>query len=671
MDPEQQAAAKKGDLGIGKGTIQRALESLYSQAPQALRGGGRRVSTDVGMQMSTSLPGINVETITMGTEMSSQPHKRSSDVSTGSGSGELSPTPSVESLVEADENDNSSQASPRHQNIDGETQAPPRKKREPKIQWSDSTDIIGVSVTVPYLYADVGTQTMDVVIEGVTDTPSDSTDSTDATAIPQPTDSPNSVQTQTETTSTTQQQNEESSPSTPTQTTSQNENGQSANTQPTTSSPAPPVLVKAEEDPLSDSNETPRTISLNILIAGPAGVGKSTLARLLVGDFAKHSSLLTGAVVSASCVTEGALTINLTVMVPLSNDPSSLKPTVKYVESQMNKRLQHQYEQFFGDGEAITTTSDTCVHCCLYLLDPDACVTDADIGFMRELQSKVNIIPIIGRADTIQPAQMEALRKSVRQKLAQNNLECYRYPSKPGIRLPLALSTGTSHLTLNDRVVTSNFIRRILFNQQDELIRRTHRVHYETYRGEARVHLADMMEQALKAHLKDHFERLVMDAEICLRAASEAEHYRTQYEKVEKENQQLRAQEVEANGANSAVPEDLLVRGLAAGEGGAEGGAQSAPVSPQPKLRAFAQYKTTYKKANSPNTTPAGGQNSGAATSSSSASPNQQGEQVKVDAALTKELLKAKYATIGSIGSTGERYNPLASGRRRHAHDIF
>src|SRR5699024_5563986 len=54
------------------------------------------------------------------------------------------------------------------------------------------------------------------------------------------------------------------------------------------------------------------------------------------------------------------------------------------------------------------------VHCCLYFIAPTGRrLKKIDIEFMRHLHGKVNIIPVIGKADTMTPDELTRFKENV------------------------------------------------------------------------------------------------------------------------------------------------------------------------------------------------------------------------------------------------------------------
>lgn len=59
-------------------------------------------------------------------------------------------------------------------------------------------------------------------------------------------------------------------------------------------------------------------------------------------------------------------------------------------------------------------TVDTRVHCCLYFIAPSGHgLKPLDVEFMQRLHDKVNIIPVIAKADTMTPEECSHFKKQV------------------------------------------------------------------------------------------------------------------------------------------------------------------------------------------------------------------------------------------------------------------
>lgn len=100
------------------------------------------------------------------------------------------------------------------------------------------------------------------------------------------------------------------------------------------------------------------------------------------------------------------------------------EPIVRHIES--------QFEEYLNAETKLHRKHipDTRVHCCLYFIRPSrhTGLRKLDIQFMKNLHDKVNIIPVIGKADTYTPEELAAFKKSVMNAITTNKIKIYDFP---------------------------------------------------------------------------------------------------------------------------------------------------------------------------------------------------------------------------------------------------
>lgn len=52
-----------------------------------------------------------------------------------------------------------------------------------------------------------------------------------------------------------------------------------------------------------------------------------------------------------------------------------------------------------------------------------------DIEFMQQLHEKVNIVPVIGKADTLTPEECAEFKANVMKEIEHNNIKIYQFPT--------------------------------------------------------------------------------------------------------------------------------------------------------------------------------------------------------------------------------------------------
>lgn len=81
--------------------------------------------------------------------------------------------------------------------------------------------------------------------------------------------------------------------------------------------------------------------------------------------------------------------------------------------------IENKYEEYLTAESRVQrkAITDTRVHCCLYFIAPSGHgLKPLDVEFMQRLCDKVNIIPVIAKADTMTPEEVALFKKQVSKK---------------------------------------------------------------------------------------------------------------------------------------------------------------------------------------------------------------------------------------------------------------
>ncbi|KAJ3661354.1 hypothetical protein Zmor_005752 [Zophobas morio] len=98
-------------------------------------------------------------------------------------------------------------------------------------------------------------------------------------------------------------------------------------------------------------------------------------------------------------------------------------PIIEYIES--------KYEDYLNSEARVTRKQipDQRIHCCLYFIQPSGHgLKSLDIEFMKRLCDKVNIIPIIAKADTLTSDECALFKKQILNEIAQHKIKIYEFP---------------------------------------------------------------------------------------------------------------------------------------------------------------------------------------------------------------------------------------------------
>ncbi|XP_014662298.1 PREDICTED: septin-7-like isoform X3 [Priapulus caudatus] len=93
--------------------------------------------------------------------------------------------------------------------------------------------------------------------------------------------------------------------------------------------------------------------------------------------------------------------------------------------------IEQRYEEYLNGESRVNrkTMPDARVHCCLYFISPNGHgLKPLDIEFMKKLHDKVNIIPVIAKADTMTPEECTSFKKTILNEIAQHKIKIYDFP---------------------------------------------------------------------------------------------------------------------------------------------------------------------------------------------------------------------------------------------------
>ncbi|CAH0545907.1 unnamed protein product [Brassicogethes aeneus] len=175
-----------------------------------------------------------------------------------------------------------------------------------------------------------------------------------------------------------------------------------------------------------------------LMVVGESGLGKSTLINSMFltdiynsTDYPGPTQRLkkTVAVETTRVVLkENGVNLTLTMVdTPGFGDAvdnsNCWAPVIEYIES--------KYEDYLNSEARVTRKllADQRVHCCLYFIQPSGHgLKSLDIEFMKRLCDKVNIIPIVAKADTLTSEECALFKKQILNEIAQNKIKIYEFP---------------------------------------------------------------------------------------------------------------------------------------------------------------------------------------------------------------------------------------------------
>ncbi|XP_023409106.1 septin-11 isoform X2 [Loxodonta africana] len=192
---------------------------------------------------------------------------------------------------------------------------------------------------------------------------------------------------------------------------------------------------------------------------------------------------------------------------PINNRPS-YKPIVEYIDAQFEAYLQEELKI----KRSLFNYHDTRIHACLYFIAPTGhSLKSLDLVTMKKLDSKVNIIPIIAKADTIAKNELHKFKSKIMSELVSNGVQIYQFPTDEetvaeinatmSVHLPFAVVGSTEEVKIGNKMAKArqypwgvvqvenenhcDFVklREMLIRvNMEDLREQTHTRHYELYR---------------------------------------------------------------------------------------------------------------------------------------------------------------------------------------------
>ncbi|XP_010184742.1 PREDICTED: LOW QUALITY PROTEIN: septin-10-like, partial [Mesitornis unicolor] len=183
------------------------------------------------------------------------------------------------------------------------------------------------------------------------------------------------------------------------------------------------------------------------------------------------------------------------------------QPIVDYIDEQFEAYLQDE----LIIKPSLFSYQDTRIHVCLYFISPTGHALKAlDLLTMKSIDEKVNIIPIIGKADSISKTELRKLKDKIMSEIVSNGIQTYQFPTDDETvsklntimngHLPFAVVGSTEEVKIGNKMVRARQypwgvvevengnhcdlvkLRKVLVCNMKDLKEQTHARYYELYR---------------------------------------------------------------------------------------------------------------------------------------------------------------------------------------------
>ncbi|XP_023029913.1 septin-2 isoform X2 [Leptinotarsa decemlineata] len=258
--------------------------------------------------------------------------------------------------------------------------------------------------------------------------------------------------------------------------------------------------------------------TFNIMCIGETGLGKSTLMDSLFNtNFESSPSPHSLPSVKLKAHTyelqESNVRLKLTIVDTVGygdqiNKEDSFKAIVDYIDAQFENYLQEELKI----KRSLSTYHDSRIHVCLYFICPTGHgLKSIDLVCMKQLDQKVNVIPIIAKADTISKTELQKFKSRIIAELQNNGVSIYEFPvddesvsdanSTMNSHIPFAVIGSTDFIKVGNKMVRArqypwgtvqveneshcDFVKlreMLIRTNMEDMREKTHCKHYELYR---------------------------------------------------------------------------------------------------------------------------------------------------------------------------------------------
>ncbi|EIW72768.1 hypothetical protein TREMEDRAFT_67045 [Tremella mesenterica DSM 1558] len=176
-----------------------------------------------------------------------------------------------------------------------------------------------------------------------------------------------------------------------------------------------------------------------VMVVGESGLGKTTLINTLfateicaprnyLNRHAKQMDKTTEIEIIKAFLEERDFTIKLTVIDTPGfgdyvNNKDSWSPIIDFIDDQHESYMRQEQQPHRREKQ------DLRVHACIYFVRPTGhTLKPLDVEIMKQLGTRVNLIPVIAKADTMTPDEIHNCKMIIREVIAAQGIRVYTPP---------------------------------------------------------------------------------------------------------------------------------------------------------------------------------------------------------------------------------------------------
>ncbi|KAK4161267.1 Septin [Cladorrhinum sp. PSN259] len=202
------------------------------------------------------------------------------------------------------------------------------------------------------------------------------------------------------------------------------------------------TLFGVEQKMIRRKKNVKKGIQFCLMVCGASGTGRTTFVNTLCGKTVLGHKESDDA--STAHVEEGVKIKPVTVELELDEEGTRISLTIVDTPgfgdqidneasfSEIVGFLERQYDDILAEESRIKRNPrfrDNRVHAMLYFITPTGHgLRELDIELMKRLAPRVNVIPVIGRADSLTPAELAESKKLVMEDIEHYRIPVYNFP---------------------------------------------------------------------------------------------------------------------------------------------------------------------------------------------------------------------------------------------------